>query len=129
VQLFVDRAAANGSGFELSDAETPIVSNVCRRPDGIALALELVAGRVGSALSEPNHRLAKSFCRRLICEPPVAHDWLAPTRIFSDLNETYLELRRSAANAGPSLHIIATELANLQSRPPQHSCLPPNVFM
>jgi predicted ATPase/DNA-binding winged helix-turn-helix (wHTH) protein len=47
VQLFVERAAANGCGFELNDADAPIVGKVCRRLDGIALALELAAGRVG----------------------------------------------------------------------------------
>jgi predicted ATPase len=46
VQLFVERAAADGSGFELNDADTPIVGAVCRKLDGIALALELAAGRV-----------------------------------------------------------------------------------
>jgi predicted ATPase/DNA-binding winged helix-turn-helix (wHTH) protein len=48
VQLFVERAAADGSGFELNDADAPIVGKVCRRLDGIALALELAAGRVGA---------------------------------------------------------------------------------
>src|ERR1700738_3045217 len=48
VQLFVERAAANGSCFELNDADAPIVGKVCRRLDGIALALELAAGRVGA---------------------------------------------------------------------------------
>ncbi len=47
VQLFVERAAAKGGGFELNDAEAPIVGKVCRKLDGIALALELAAGRVG----------------------------------------------------------------------------------
>jgi predicted ATPase/DNA-binding winged helix-turn-helix (wHTH) protein len=48
VQLFVERAAANGTGFELNDADAPIVGKVCRKLDGIALALELAAGRVGA---------------------------------------------------------------------------------
>jgi predicted ATPase len=47
VQLFVERAAATGGGFELDDADAPIVGMVCRKLDGIALALELAAGRVG----------------------------------------------------------------------------------
>jgi predicted ATPase len=47
VQLFVERAAAAGSGFEFNDADAPIVGKVCRRLDGLALALELAAGRVG----------------------------------------------------------------------------------
>jgi predicted ATPase len=46
VQLFVERAAAGDSGFELSDEDAPIVAGICRKLDGIALAIELVAGRV-----------------------------------------------------------------------------------
>jgi predicted ATPase/DNA-binding winged helix-turn-helix (wHTH) protein len=47
VQLFVERATSHGSGFQLNDADAPIVGEVCRRLDGVALALELAAGRVG----------------------------------------------------------------------------------
>jgi len=46
VQLFVERAAAGDSGFELSDEDASIVAGICRKLDGIALAIELVAGRV-----------------------------------------------------------------------------------
>ena len=45
VQLFADRAAAFGS-FVLSDDDAPVVCEICRRLDGIALAIELAAGRV-----------------------------------------------------------------------------------
>jgi predicted ATPase/DNA-binding winged helix-turn-helix (wHTH) protein len=46
VQFFVERAAANTEGFVLSDANTPIVVDICRKLDGIALAIELAAGGV-----------------------------------------------------------------------------------
>ena len=46
IQLFVERAAANLERFEISDADAPIVADICRRLDGIALAVELAAGRV-----------------------------------------------------------------------------------
>jgi predicted ATPase/DNA-binding winged helix-turn-helix (wHTH) protein len=46
IQLFVERAATIVQGFELNDANTPIVSEICRRLDGIPLAIELAAGRV-----------------------------------------------------------------------------------
>ena len=46
VQLFVERVAASGSGFILSDDDAPIVGEICRKLDGIALAIELAAGRV-----------------------------------------------------------------------------------
>jgi predicted ATPase len=46
VQLFVKRAAAGDNGFVLSDEDAPIVAEICRKLDGIALAIELAAGRV-----------------------------------------------------------------------------------
>jgi predicted ATPase/DNA-binding winged helix-turn-helix (wHTH) protein len=48
VQLFMERAVAGGHRFELSDADAPVVAMICRRLDGIALAIELAAGRVGT---------------------------------------------------------------------------------
>jgi predicted ATPase/DNA-binding winged helix-turn-helix (wHTH) protein len=47
VQLFVERAGATGNTIELTDADAPVVAEICRRLDGIALAIELAAGRVG----------------------------------------------------------------------------------
>src|SRR5271170_6289920 len=47
-QLFMERAAASGYGAALSDVDAPIVARSCRRLDGMALAIELVASRVGS---------------------------------------------------------------------------------
>jgi predicted ATPase/DNA-binding winged helix-turn-helix (wHTH) protein len=46
VGLFVERAAARIEGFTLCDADAPIVGDICRQLDGIALAIELAAGRV-----------------------------------------------------------------------------------
>jgi predicted ATPase/DNA-binding winged helix-turn-helix (wHTH) protein len=46
VQLFADRVAATSHGFELRDADAPTVARICRKLDGIALAIELAAGRV-----------------------------------------------------------------------------------
>jgi len=48
VQLFVERAASSRSGFTLTDDEAPIVSEICRKLDGLALAIELAAGRIGA---------------------------------------------------------------------------------
>jgi predicted ATPase/DNA-binding winged helix-turn-helix (wHTH) protein len=47
VQLFVKQVVQSGYAFELTDADAPIVAEICRRLDGIALALELAAARVG----------------------------------------------------------------------------------
>lgn len=46
VQLLVDRARAVRGDFELTDADAPIAARICRRLDGIPLAIELAAGRV-----------------------------------------------------------------------------------
>jgi predicted ATPase/DNA-binding winged helix-turn-helix (wHTH) protein len=47
-QLFMERTAASGYDVALSDIDAPIVARSCRRLDGIALAIELAASRVGS---------------------------------------------------------------------------------
>jgi predicted ATPase len=46
VQLFNERAMAAVDGFVLADADVPAVLEICRRLDGIPLALELAAARV-----------------------------------------------------------------------------------
>jgi len=46
VQLFVERAAANVYEFELRDADAPSVGDICRKLDGIPLAIEFAAARV-----------------------------------------------------------------------------------
>jgi predicted ATPase/DNA-binding winged helix-turn-helix (wHTH) protein len=47
-QLFVERAVASGAHLDVSDAEAPIVASICRKLDGVALAIELAARRVES---------------------------------------------------------------------------------
>jgi predicted ATPase len=45
-QLFVERAMATGAILDLNDAEAAIVAGICRKLDGVALAIELAARRV-----------------------------------------------------------------------------------
>ncbi|MGC7097400.1 BTAD domain-containing putative transcriptional regulator [Amycolatopsis lurida] len=46
VRLFAARAAAASPGFTLSDGNAETVATICRRVDGIPLAIELAAARV-----------------------------------------------------------------------------------
>jgi predicted ATPase/DNA-binding winged helix-turn-helix (wHTH) protein len=46
VELFNERASATMDRFVLDDAEVPAVLEICRRLDGLPLALELAAARV-----------------------------------------------------------------------------------
>jgi predicted ATPase/DNA-binding winged helix-turn-helix (wHTH) protein len=48
VQLFVRRVAARAGSFVLTDAEAPFVSEICRKLDGIPLAIEWAAGQVAA---------------------------------------------------------------------------------
>src|SRR5258708_26888606 len=45
-KLFVERAVASGAQLDFSDAEAAIVVAICRKLDGVALAIELAARRV-----------------------------------------------------------------------------------
>ncbi len=46
VQLFLERAEASGIRLDLTDADVAIVAGICRKLDGVPLAIELAAGRV-----------------------------------------------------------------------------------
>jgi predicted ATPase/DNA-binding winged helix-turn-helix (wHTH) protein len=47
-QLFLERAAASGARLDFSDADAVIAASICRKLDGVALAIELAARRVES---------------------------------------------------------------------------------
>ena len=60
VTLFIARAA--DSGFVLSDEGAPLVASICKRLDGIPLALELAAARLSSmSLVQLSDRLDQRF--------------------------------------------------------------------
>lgn len=62
VQLFAERAAAAQPGFALTPANADLVLQVCRRLDGLPLALELAAARLSSmSLPQLAERLNDRF--------------------------------------------------------------------
>jgi non-specific serine/threonine protein kinase len=62
VQLFAERAVMYRRGFALDDANAAAVAAVCVRLDGIPLALELAAARLGSlSVAEISSRLDQRF--------------------------------------------------------------------
>lgn len=91
VELFVERASASHAGFTLSDADAPVIGEICRKLEGIALAIELTANRVDtftlrelSALLEDKFRLlnldrrtALTRHRSLAAALDWSHDLLA----------------------------------------------------
>ena len=46
VRLFVDRATAKCESFRVRDADVPVIVEICRKVDGIPLAIELAAATI-----------------------------------------------------------------------------------
>lgn len=106
VQLFVERARASGAQLHFGDDEAPIVASMCRRLDGVALAIELAARRVetygvhGTA-ELLDQRLALSWLGPRSAPPRqktllATMDW--SYSLLSDLERTFL--RRLAVFVG-----------------------------
>ncbi|MGH2457169.1 MAG: ATP-binding protein, partial [Candidatus Limnocylindria bacterium] len=62
VALFLDRAATASPGLRLTEANAPIIAEICRRLDGLPLAIELAASR--TRILSPAE-LARRLDRRL----------------------------------------------------------------
>jgi predicted ATPase/DNA-binding winged helix-turn-helix (wHTH) protein len=107
VQLFVERVAASAGGFELTDADAPVVAEICQKLDGIALALELAAGRVGAygiqgTATLLNSRLALLWQGRRTAVPRHQTLGAALGWSYDLLSQTEaMALRRLSVFAGP----------------------------
>ncbi|MFI6323837.1 tetratricopeptide repeat protein [Nonomuraea sp. NPDC050556] len=106
VQLFLDRAYAVGSRFELTDDNTRAIGDLCRALDGMPLALELAAART-SVLSPEQiaERISDRF--KLLTggerTAPARHRTLLATVEWSHsllLEKERVLLRRLAVFAG-----------------------------
>ena len=66
VALFLDRAVAHDPDFRLDRRSAPHIHHVCRRLDGLPLALELAAARSGCSrrTSWPNDSTTRWLCSR-----------------------------------------------------------------
>jgi predicted ATPase len=71
VALFVDRARAVTAGFELTSDNVEAVAQICRRLDGMPLAIELAASRLRLF---PPHALLHRLTHRLELLTGGAHD-------------------------------------------------------
>jgi predicted ATPase/DNA-binding winged helix-turn-helix (wHTH) protein len=106
MNLFARRAAESQPGFRLQDADIGAVAHICRKLDGIPLAIELAAARVGSFGAQ---RLAADLddCLKLAVRGRGAatarHQTLQATLDWSYRTLSHVEqlaLRRLAVFAG-----------------------------
>jgi predicted ATPase/class 3 adenylate cyclase len=62
VTLFAERASEQGAGFAVDEETGPLVASICRRLDGMPLAIELAAARLRSlSLAALRDRLDQRF--------------------------------------------------------------------
>ncbi|MDX6459063.1 MAG: hypothetical protein QOE55_2760, partial [Acidobacteriaceae bacterium] len=106
-RLFAEHVSARGGNFSVNDDEAPMVAEICRKLDGIALAIELAAGRaaifgvrdtvarLGSRLDllKFGRRTANPRHQTLIATLDWSHDYLSEVE--------RVVLRRVAIFIGP----------------------------
>ncbi|MFC6064410.1 ATP-binding protein [Streptomyces ochraceiscleroticus] len=75
VRLFLDRAAAVDPGFQLTVSNAAAVAEICRRLDGLPLAIELAAARINALGAEQIRRRLDDRFRLLALESrdPLPH--------------------------------------------------------
>jgi predicted ATPase len=117
VQLFVERASTKAFELRLSDADVMAVVDICRQLDGIALAIELAAGRVATVGIRGILELLKDCIQSLTNgekAAPQRHQTLQATidwsyNLLSNHEKTML--RRLSIFAGPFTFEAAQAIA------------------
>jgi predicted ATPase len=107
VSLFMDRAHASGASGEPSSSDAAVAAEICRRLDGVALAIELVAGRagthgIGRMLELLDHRFGIHWQGRRTALPrhqtlAALHDW--SYNLLDDTEKSVL--RKLSCFSGP----------------------------
>jgi predicted ATPase/DNA-binding winged helix-turn-helix (wHTH) protein len=134
VRLFAERVSARRGEFSLRDDEAPMVAEICRKLDGIALAIEFAAGRaavfgvrntvarLGSRLDllKFGRRTANPRHQTLIATLDWSHDYLSEIervllrRVAIFVGQFTLEAAIAVAEeAGTDESEIAGALGNL----------------
>jgi predicted ATPase len=84
VQLFCERARRVRPDFEQSAANTRLIGSICRRLDGLPLAIEIAAARAGSlSITEIDEELDDRFGLATGAEMPARHRTLRTAIDFS----------------------------------------------
>ncbi|GII90285.1 LuxR C-terminal-related transcriptional regulator [Sinosporangium siamense] len=129
VQLFAERAAAADPGFALTPGVLPVVTAICRRLDGVPLAIELAAARLRSLsvqellewLAEPfevlsgsrsmlsRHRDMRSAIEwsHALCDPERRDLWAALSALDAPFDLEAVESVWSPVAAGPAAGPLA----------------------
>ncbi len=96
VRLFVDRARLVAPAFQLTEATRPAVHEICRRLDGIPLAIELAAARVKLLPVEKIRELLDDRFRLLTQGSRGAPPHQATLRTLLDWSYDRLDAREQA---------------------------------
>lgn len=121
IELFVDRATSDNQSLMLSDDDVPFIIDICRKLDGIPLAIEIAAARVevfgiGGLADRLDQRLdVPNVGRRTAVE---RHQTIRKMLDWSHENLSSLErmlLRRLSIFAGPFSLEAATMVAGSEN--------------
>ena len=116
VQLFVDRARVVRPDFELTDDNAAAVAEICRRLDGLPLAIELAAARLGlfspDVASRSARRSARASCAAAARDLPERQQTLRST-----IDWSYELLEPGEQRLFEQLAVFADARASRRSRP------------